>query len=1061
MSNNCSTLGRRGFFPVAVVLLWLAPAICVRAQAITNLLQLTQTLNLQQRAYRDVNLEVTVCAASRPQLGVLIVQDESGAELLEIGSFDRDILPGARIVIKGRDCLLRKRGLGVEISPQPVVDNDGLHPRRTATGAVALKAGLNPLRVDWFGYLWGFNLEVSYVLSNGPPDIVNSTNLFHAVVDESGRTNFLPSLSAEAYEGYWENAPDFDLLQPARTGIATNFDLGFRTREESVGLRFTGYFNAPCAGQYTFMLRSSEGSLLFLGDRELTVARVGVTNVPGASRGLYGGAVGSPAERRWTTIAGRVSRVLKKGEGLEFELHSDRNAVSVGVADSSGLDPARLLNARLKVTGVGCGVMTADQRIVLGRLLVANTNEIVVDEQAGPHGELPMPITSVAEVQSLRIEDARHALPVRIRGVVTVAKNSRFDRWMSIQDDTRGVFVNLSSISNAVPAFGEYWEVEGHSGAGNFAPIIIADKLTLLGDGRLPEPARPTWTELLNGSMDVQWAELQGLVTDVQDNTMTLLLPEGRLEVQMDGYHEPQLKPFVKTVARIRGVLYAVWNPETREVRVGSVLMRNATISVDVPAPADPFDAVVKTPRELLLFDTQATAFRRVKVRGQILYADATQLFLDEDGTGLRLLPSEKNNLRPGDLVEAVGYPDISRTALLLREVILRKTGEAALPAAKKLAESELTQENLDSTRVRIEGQLLGWHFEQGAPVLEMQSGAHLYLARLVPGTPNYLSLRPGSRLALTGVFVGRGHNQLLNPAAESFDLLLNSSADVVVLSQPPWWTLQKLLIIVGMLLAVLAVASVWITQLRRLVEKRTAQLQREIREREQVERRHALEAERSRIARDLHDDLGSSLTEISVLASTGLRQEATAPQAGQRPQAGEAGHANLFRSIAGKARGLIAALDVIVWAVDPEDNSLQSLADYLTGYAAEFFSHTNVSCRFKVPVAFPPITLEGRVRHELLMAVKETLNNIVRHAEATEVEFRMAFSNDILEIEAADNGKGFEGVPEKDRRGLRNLPARLKQIGGDCTVESRLGGGTTVKIRLALPAGAKNAAQS
>lgn len=1051
MSHNCHRAGRGIVQALVVALLWMASAFSVRAQAITSLLQLTQTLNLQQRAYRDVNLEVTVCAVSRPQLGVLVVQDESGAELLEIGSFDRDILPGARIVIKGRDCLLRKRDLGVEISPPPVVDNDGLHPRRTATNAVALKAGMNPLRVDWFGYLWGFgfNLEVSYVLSNSPPEIVNSTNLFHAVVDEFGRTNFLPGLKAEAYEGYWENAPDFDLLQPAKTGITTNFDLGFRTREESVGLRFTGYFNAPCDGQYTFMLRSSEGSLLYLGNRELTVARVGVTNIA-ASRGLYGGAMSSPAERRWTTIAGRASHVLKKGKGLEFELHSDRDVISVGVADSSGLDPTRLLNARLKVTGVGCGVMTADQRIVLGRLLVAGTNEIVLDENARPRGDLPLPITSVEQVQSLRIEDARHALPVRIRGVVTVARNSRFDRWMSIQDDTRGIFVNLSSISNAAPAFGEYWEVEGHSGAGNFAPIIIADKLTLLGDGRLPDPARPTWTELLNGSMDVQWAELQGLVTAVRGNTLTLLLPEGKLEVQMDGYDKPELTPFAKSVVSIRGVLYAVWDPETREVRVGSVLMRNAAISVDVPAPADPFDAVLKTPRELLLFDTQAAAFRRVKVRGQIVYADASRLFLENAGAGIRLLPSEMNNLRPGDLVEAVGYPDISSAALLLREVILRKTGKAALPAGKPLAESELTQENLDSTRVRIEGQMLGWHFERGSPVLEMQSGKHLYVARLALGSSDDLPLRPGSRLALTGVYVSRGHDQPLNPAAESFDLWLNSPDDIVVLSRPSWWTLQKLLIIVGMLLAVLTVALVWISQLRRLVEKRTAQLQREIREREQVERRHALEAERSRIARDLHDDLGSSLTEISVLASTG-----------QRPQAGEAGHANLFRSIAGKARGLIAALDVIVWAVDPEDNSLQSLADYLTGYTAEFFSHTNLSCHFRVPVAFPPITLEGRVRHDLLMAVKETLNNIARHADATEVEFRMAYSGDILEIEISDNGKGFEGVPEKDRRGLKNLPARLKQIGGDCTVESRLGGGTMVKIRLSLPAGAKTAAQN
>src|SRR6185312_16186827 len=134
--------------------------------------------------------------------------------------------------------------------------------------------------------------------------------------------------------------------------------------------------------------------------------------------------------------------------------------------------------------------------------------------------------------------------------------------------------------------------------------------------------------------------------------------------------------------------------------------------------------------------------------------------------------------------------------------------------------------------------------------------------------------------------------------------------------------TLQRMLIIVSLLIIVLMFAFIWITQLRRLVEQRTTQLQLETRERERVERQHALEAERSRIARDLHDDLGSSLTEINVLASTG-----------QRPQADGASQTNLFQAIAGKARSLIAALDVIVWAVDPEDNLLQSLADYLTGY--------------------------------------------------------------------------------------------------------------------------------
>lgn len=612
---------------------------------------------------------------------------------------------------------------------------------------------------------------------------------------------------------------------------------------------------------------------------------------------------------------------------------------------------------------------------------------------------------------------------------------------MSLQDDTRGIFVDTHAITNAIPACGEFWEIVGQSGAGDFAPIVVAKQATRLGNGRLPEPARPAWNELINGSMDVQWVEFRGLVTDVQSNTLSLLLAGGKIDVQMERHYESELKPFEKSVVRIRGVLFADWNTGTRELRVGSILMRNASINVDIPAPADPFDAVWKTPRELLLFDAQATAFRRVKVRGQIIYADPSRIFLMEDTNGLRILPAGAVNLRSGDLVETVGYPEISGTSLRLREAIVRKTGEAALPAARVLTENELTLEGLDSTWVRVEGKLLVFYFEQGSPVLEMQSGGHLYLARLAPGKGRYLSLRAGSRLALDGVYVGQGPYQKPGVGPESFELLLNSSADINVLSQPSWWTLQRLLIIVGILLVILIFALVWITQLQRKVERRTAQLQRETRERERVERKHALEAERSRIARDLHDDLGSSLTEIGVLATTGRRRYTD-----------EASNMALFHLIARKARALIAALDVIVWAVDPEDNSLQSLADYLSGFTGEYLSHSDVACRFKVPVTFPPVTLDGEVRHDLLMVVKETLNNIVRHADATEVEFRMAVENHSLDIAIADNGKGFESALERDGHGLKNLSARLTKLGGNCSVESRTGGGTTVIIHLPLP---------
>jgi signal transduction histidine kinase len=1039
MPSTRNKPGRGILLSSVMALLLLAFAPSVQSQTFTNLAQLTQVLNFQPRTNRNIRLEVTVCAASRPEIGVVAVQDDSGVELLELGDFERELRPGEKILIQGYYCLLRQREMGIELSAGAAVDNDGFHVPRTWGGSAILKAGYNPIRLDWFNALRGFHLEVLYSVSNAPYQSMEASNMWHAVVDDAGRTNYLPGLRAENYAGYWEVSPNFNLLQPSKVGIVTGFDLGFRTDDEMVGIRYSGFYKAAYEGLYQLRTRSDDGSLLFLGKPEIPIISAGFTNVPLAQPGFHNDAMDSLLERRWVTIGGRVGFISKKGRGLEFELRSDQDVILVKVADAAELDVLRLQNAQVQVTGVGRGVLTVNGRVVLEKLMVTSSHEVELVENAYSH-QPSRGIVPIHIVQSLPLEAAHRALPVRVRGVVTEARNSGLDHRMSIQDDTRGIFVNLNAITDTHVTFREFVEVEGHSGAGDFAPIIVADKVTILGAGRLPEPTRPTWTELLNGSKDVQWAELQGLVTEVQNNRVSLLLPEGQLEVLMDGHPETQLKPFEKSLIRIRGVLYAMWNAETREVSVGSVKMRNATICVDAPAPSDPFDAVLKTPRQLRLFDAQATAFRRVKVRGQVVYADATQVFLEDDKAGLRLLLSGTTDLRPGDLVEAVGYPDIGRTALLLREVILRKTGVAALPPASTTKVSELNQTSLDSTRVSIQGKLLGWHLEQGAPVLEMQSGQHLYLARLLPGTSGQVPLRVGSQLALHGVYVGRGANQHSHTGAESFELLLNSQADIVLLSQPSWWTLPRLLIFMGILVVILAVAAIWITQLRRLVEQRTTQLRGEIQERERIERQHAVEAERSRIARDLHDDLGASLTEISVLASTG-----------QRPKQDETSHNNLFHTIAGKARSLVASLDVIVWAVDPEDNSLQSLADYMTGHTEDFFAHMNLSCRFKVPVAFPHMNLDGRVRHDLLMAVKEALNNIVRHAEATEVEFRMAVDEKRLTIDIADNGKGFEGGSAG--HGLKNLPARLLKLGGTCEVESRLGGGTTVKIRLPFSA--------
>ena len=1000
----------------------------VRAQtrdSITNIAQLTQTLNHSgKQLIANLELDATVFACDT-NTGALILQDASGVELLEMDDLKDDLQPGDVIHIDAKPGLVSAGQFGIFVTARPLLDNDGVHGPQTVNRTHYFEAGRHPLRLDWFNQRLGSDLEVSCAAISESQSST-TTNL---------ETNLLHAVRAECFQGPWSKLPNFRMLRPLKVGSVTNFGLQFRTRDDFVGIRFEGYFDAPESGRYRFALASDDGSRLWIDTIGVLVKKTGVAVAPKPKGASLAEPMNGLDERRLVTIEGRPSFVSRFGNGLNLELRSGQNSVSVVITDAGNLENTDLLNAYVRVSGIATGVLADGQTIRIGTVTTASPKELTIVERPFTRGKPTSTLTTIMQVHSLTRDEATLRVPVQIRGTVT-AETSLIARWMVIQDDTRGVFVTLTNVPNCQPNIGECWTISGYTQPGDFSPLIVAEQATLLGKSKMPEPARPTWGQLANGSMDVQWVELQGLVTGIHSNNLSLVTAEGHLEVGMANLGESELKSFDHAIVSIRGALFAVWNAETHEVRVANITIFNGSVMVDTPAPDDPFDTQEKTVRSLLRFDPEASPFQRVKVRGLVTYADPKRIFL-ERGAGIEVLPSTNVNFKVGDSVEAVGYPEIHGAATRLHDAFLRKTGGGVLPAPPHVPDADLGTDRFADLRICVEGKLVGFHTEEDALVLQVQTLAHLILAR-VAGDASLRSLRTGSKLALSGVYVPDA--DVANSKNSSHvELLLSSPRDVAVLSKPSWWTLQRSITAVAVLLVTLVLAGVWIAMLQRQVAQRTLLLKQEIRERERVERAHALEAERSRIARDLHDDLGSSLTEINFLASTS-----------QLPSSEEETHTT-FKAISERARSLVKALDVIVWAVNPGDNSLQSLADYLCSYAREYLANSSVLCRFKVPIACPDLTIDGKVRHEVFMVVKETLNNIVRHAEAKEVKFQMTIDENALKIGIIDNGKGFDLAASGAGHGLKNCSTRLEKIGGGCNIESLVGIGTTVRIEIPL----------
>ena len=212
-------------------------------------------------------------------------------------------------------------------------------------------------------------------------------------------------------------------------------------------------------------------------------------------------------------------------------------------------------------------------------------------------------------------------------------------------------------------------------------------------------------------------------------------------------------------------------------------------------------------------------------------------------------------------------------------------------------------------------------------------------------------------------------------------------------------------------------------------------------REMVRLKQQRELEQERLRIAHDIHDDLGARITQISLLSA--MSQSNTAFPEKARSD---------FDKVSKMSRDLVLALYETVWAVNPENDNLEALGNYVCQMVKQLCENTSLRCRFYVRDLPAEVQVSSQTRHNISMAIKEAVHNIIKHSKSPEIIIHMEFADGVLNASVQDSGSGFEAGAKGSGHGLSNMKQRLEKIGGTCAVESVPGQGTTVRMRLHIP---------
>jgi signal transduction histidine kinase len=650
-------------------------------------------------------------------------------------------------------------------------------------------------------------------------------------------------------------------------------------------------------------------------------------------------------------------------------------------------------------------------------------------------------VRPIREIQTASTVEPFKESQVSAQGVVTWVEGGA-GLGFYIQDSSGGLLVTREKGPG--PKVAERVRVRGMLTRGDFAPVISHAEFQVLGPGVMPGEMRASGGGLLNGSFNGERVETDGWIRSaemIDATTMVGLLDSGASRISFRINNVKTLKPekLVAAKAWVRGVASPVRSRGTIRQLVEVQVLANGEgdFNWDQRETTSPWTLPPTPLRNAFQYHPGQTRGERLHVRGKVVMVADGIAWLHDGEAGLAMRGADVGKFRPGDQVEAVGFRDLEDFLPVLTDVVIRPdTGPEVVLRPKEIEAANLREGLHHGDFVTVTGHLLD---RIDAPigsadrrvVLALQSDRGVFTAELDARDSKLLAgLETGSLLRVTGISSVQTD---MTGETTGFKMLVPDAASIAVVESAPYFTPRRLLILLSITLAILLAAALWAY----FLTQRNLSLRAEMRE------KVAVSAERSRLARDLHDTLEQGLTAIHFqLHAIGPSPEEASGETQERLAAArqlvQQCHSEIRRSI---------------WNLRSDALEHFDLGEALHRAAQSLFLGSQTRVEFRQQTAETKIP--QLIGDNVLRIGQEAITNALKHANASVLRIDLTTTADRISLAVSDDGSGFTPTTAPDGRtghfGLMGMRERIERIGGKLDITSQPGEGTTIRIEVPL----------